>query len=62
MEAFKEELKDAQQSTKRNQEERDGAIHREKELTRSLDEINKRLTAKTGEFDSLQKDYASLQA
>lgn len=61
IEGLKDELKALSQETKRNGEQRDAAVHREKEAAKNNEELTKRLQTKILEFDSLTKDYAHLQ-
>ena len=61
IESLKDELKQLSQESKRNAELKDTAMHREQEVTRNFEDLNKRLTGKQLEFDSLTKDYNHLQ-
>lgn len=61
IESLKDELKQLSQESKRNAELKDIAMHREQEVTRNFEDLNKRLTGKQLEFDSLTKDYNHLQ-
>ena len=57
---MRNELKEAQATSKRYLEEKDEAVAHQKELLHQQEDSRKRLSQKQIELDSLHKDYSKL--